>query len=252
MAYKLQLPRRHDGTRGEQRQRGRRRRRAQRRTVSRPHRRTDRQYRKNQGGRNRLTQRHSGAGVLGTAMLLVGENSRAVANGSRPSSSKSGVRGRKTSSRSRSTIGRTWSKPPSRRSKRISSKVLRLWSSSFSFKAAIATACVIPQSLLFTITSMVENISAYLMSLGEVDFGNFVQHSTQDTAIMMVPNRSRTGGSFARKGTPHSARLFRGRLARYLGQMPPDPGNVLGNPGRRKLAADISFLLRARCISPLA
>lgn len=63
-----------------------------------------------------------------------------------------------------------------------------MWPLSFFFKAAIATACVIRLSLLFTITSMVENISAYLMSLGEVNFGNFVQHSTQDTAIMMVPN----------------------------------------------------------------
>ena len=52
------------------------------------------------------------------------------------------------------------------------------------FKAAIATACVIPLSMLFTITGMVENrVSANLMSLGAIDFGIII-----DGAVIIVEN----------------------------------------------------------------
>ena len=52
------------------------------------------------------------------------------------------------------------------------------------FRAAIATACVIPLSMLFAITGMVENrVSANLMSLGAIDFGMII-----DGAVIIVEN----------------------------------------------------------------
>ncbi|WP_047309063.1 efflux RND transporter permease subunit [Rhodopseudomonas palustris] len=52
------------------------------------------------------------------------------------------------------------------------------------FKAAIATALVIPLAMLFTITGMFENkVSANLMSLGAIDFGIII-----DGAVIIVEN----------------------------------------------------------------
>ncbi|KXO80187.1 cation transporter [Acinetobacter venetianus] len=52
------------------------------------------------------------------------------------------------------------------------------------FRAALITACVIPLSMLFTLTGMTEqNISANLMSLGALDFGIIV-----DGAVVIVEN----------------------------------------------------------------
>ena len=52
------------------------------------------------------------------------------------------------------------------------------------FRAAFVTACVIPLSMLFTITGMVESrISGNLMSLGALDFGLIV-----DGAVIIVEN----------------------------------------------------------------
>jgi cobalt-zinc-cadmium resistance protein CzcA len=52
------------------------------------------------------------------------------------------------------------------------------------FKAAIATALVIPLSMLFTVTGMFENkVSANLMSLGAIDFGIII-----DGAVIIVEN----------------------------------------------------------------
>ena len=51
-------------------------------------------------------------------------------------------------------------------------------------RAALITACVIPLSMLFTITGMVENrVSGNLMSLGALDFGLIV-----DGAVIIVEN----------------------------------------------------------------
>lgn len=51
-------------------------------------------------------------------------------------------------------------------------------------RAALITACVIPLSMLFTLTGMVQqNISANLMSLGALDFGIIV-----DGAVVIVEN----------------------------------------------------------------
>ncbi|MDR7016035.1 CusA/CzcA family heavy metal efflux RND transporter [Acinetobacter sp. 3657] len=52
------------------------------------------------------------------------------------------------------------------------------------FRAALITACVIPLSMLFTLTGMAQqNISANLMSLGALDFGIIV-----DGAVVIVEN----------------------------------------------------------------
>ncbi|MFX6234583.1 efflux RND transporter permease subunit, partial [Acinetobacter baumannii] len=49
-------------------------------------------------------------------------------------------------------------------------------------RAAVATACIIPLSMLFTLTGMVEyKVSANLMSLGAIDFGIII-----DGAIIIV------------------------------------------------------------------
>src|SRR5690349_19366701 len=51
-------------------------------------------------------------------------------------------------------------------------------------RAAIVTACVVPLAMLFTITGMVEaRVSANLMSLGAIDFGIIV-----DGAVIIVEN----------------------------------------------------------------
>jgi cobalt-zinc-cadmium resistance protein CzcA len=51
-------------------------------------------------------------------------------------------------------------------------------------RAAIATACIIPLSMLFTMTGMVEHkVSANLMSLGAIDFGIII-----DGAVIIVEN----------------------------------------------------------------
>ena len=55
------------------------------------------------------------------------------------------------------------------------------------------TACVIPLSMLFTITGMVENkVSANLMSLGAIDFGIII-----DGAVIIVENCLRLLGARA-------------------------------------------------------
>ena len=51
-------------------------------------------------------------------------------------------------------------------------------------RAAVATACIIPLSMLFTMTGMVEyKVSANLMSLGAIDFGIII-----DGAVIIVEN----------------------------------------------------------------
>lgn len=65
------------------------------------------------------------------------------------------------------------------------------------FRAALVTALVIPITMLATITGMVEmNISANLMSLGALDFGLIV-----DGAVIIVENAVRRLGIATRIGT---------------------------------------------------
>ena len=69
-------------------------------------------------------------------------------------------------------------------------------------RAAIVTACVIPLSMLFTITGMVENrVSANLMSLGAIDFGIIV-----DGAVIIVENCLRLLAAGAAPARPAARR----------------------------------------------
>jgi cobalt-zinc-cadmium resistance protein CzcA len=127
--------------------------------------------------------------VIGTAMLLIGENSRAAAQkvaaklneiaGSLPE----GIVARPLYDRTRlvdATIATV--------EKNLVEGALLVIAVLFlilgNIRAALVTACVIPLSMLVTITGMVENrISANLMSLGAIDFGIIV-----DGAVIVVEN----------------------------------------------------------------
>jgi len=127
--------------------------------------------------------------VLGTAMLLIGENSRTVAQRVAAklkeiaASLPDGVIARTVYDRTNlvdATIATV--------AKNLLEGALLVIAVLFlilgNFRAAIATACVIPLSMLFTITGMLENrISANLMSLGAIDFGIIV-----DGAVIIVEN----------------------------------------------------------------
>ncbi|MBR0753505.1 CusA/CzcA family heavy metal efflux RND transporter [Bradyrhizobium jicamae] len=127
--------------------------------------------------------------VLGTAMLLIGENSRTVAQ--------------RVSSRIRE-IGRSLPEGVTvhvvyDRTRLVEATiatvrnnlvegallvVVVLFLTLGNFKAAIATACVIPLAMLFAITGMVQTrVSANLMSLGAIDFGIII-----DGAVIIVEN----------------------------------------------------------------
>jgi heavy metal efflux system protein len=127
--------------------------------------------------------------VLGTAMLLIGENSRTVAQRVAAklkeivASLPEGVIARTVYDRTNlvdATIATV--------AKNLLEGALLVIAVLFlilgNFRAAIATACVIPLAMLFTITGMLENrISANLMSLGAIDFGIIV-----DGAVIIVEN----------------------------------------------------------------
>ena len=127
--------------------------------------------------------------VLGTAMLLIGENSRAVAQRVAAKledvkkSLPEGVVARTVYDRTRlveATIETV--------EKNLVEGALLVIAVLFlvlgNIRAAIVTACVIPLAMLFTITGMVETrVSANLMSLGAIDFGIIV-----DGAVIIVEN----------------------------------------------------------------
>jgi cobalt-zinc-cadmium resistance protein CzcA len=127
--------------------------------------------------------------VLGTAMLLIGENSRAVANrvaarlGEIARSLPDGVIARTVYDRTDlvdATI-RTVQKNLIEGALLVIAVLFLILGN---IRAAIVTACVIPLAMLFTITGMVETrVSANLMSLGAIDFGIIV-----DGAVIIVEN----------------------------------------------------------------
>ena len=127
--------------------------------------------------------------VIGTAMLLIGENSRTAAQrvaarlAEVERSLPEGVVARAFYDRTKlvdATI-RTVEKNLLEGALLV---VVVLFLILGNFRAAFVTACVIPLSMLFTITGMVENhISANLMSLGAIDFGIIV-----DGAVIVVEN----------------------------------------------------------------
>jgi cobalt-zinc-cadmium resistance protein CzcA len=127
--------------------------------------------------------------VLGTAMLLIGENSRAVAQRVSAKlreiakSLPEGVVARAVYDRTHlveATIETV--------QKNLLEGALLVIAILFlilgNMRAAIVTACVIPLSMLLTITGMVETrVSANLMSLGAIDFGIII-----DGAVIIVEN----------------------------------------------------------------
>jgi cobalt-zinc-cadmium resistance protein CzcA len=127
--------------------------------------------------------------VLGTAMLLIGENSRTVAQGVAAKlreigrSLPEGVIAHTVYDRTRlveATIATV-------RNNLFEGAILViavLFLILGNIRAAVATACVIPLSMLFAISGMVENrVSANLMSLGAIDFGIII-----DGAVIIVEN----------------------------------------------------------------
>jgi heavy metal efflux system protein len=127
--------------------------------------------------------------VVGTAMMLMGENSRAVAdrvdekmkeiNRSLPP----GVVARTLYDRS-VLVDATIDTVKKNLFEGALLVVAILFALLGNWRAALITTCVIPLSLLFTVTGMVTNkVSANLMSLGALDFGLIV-----DGAVIIVEN----------------------------------------------------------------
>ncbi len=127
--------------------------------------------------------------VLGTAMLLIGENSRTVAQrvaarlDEIAKSLPEGVVARAVYDRTHlveATI-RTVEKNLVEGAALVIAVLFLILGN---IRAALITACVIPLSMLFTISGMVESkVSANLMSLGAIDFGIIV-----DGAVIIVEN----------------------------------------------------------------
>jgi cobalt-zinc-cadmium resistance protein CzcA len=127
--------------------------------------------------------------VVGTAMLLVGENSRTVSQrvaaklDEAARSLPDGIVARVLYDRTR-LVEATIATVEKNLLEGALLVIVILFLILGNFKAAIATACVIPLSMLFTITGMVENkVSANLMSLGAIDFGIII-----DGAVIIVEN----------------------------------------------------------------
>ncbi len=127
--------------------------------------------------------------VLGTAMLLIGENSRTVAQRVAAKlkaigrSLPDGVIAHTVYDRTR-LVEATVETVRNNLVEGALLVVVVLFLTLGNFRAAIATACVIPLAMLFAITGMVENrVSANLMSLGAIDFGIII-----DGAVIIVEN----------------------------------------------------------------
>ncbi|HEY4167127.1 MAG TPA: CusA/CzcA family heavy metal efflux RND transporter [Reyranella sp.] len=127
--------------------------------------------------------------VIGTTMLLIGENSRTVAQrvGKRldeiAASLPDGVTARAIYDRTR-LVEATIATVEKNLVEGALLVVVVLFLILGNFRAAFITACVIPLSMLITVTGMVQTrISANLMSLGAIDFGIIV-----DGAVIVVEN----------------------------------------------------------------
>jgi len=120
--------------------------------------------------------------VLGTAMLLIGDNSRAVAQAV-AKSLPDGVVTKTVYDRTR-LVEATIATVERNLVEGAILVIAILFLILGNIRAAIVTACVIPLAMLFTITGMVETrVSANLMSLGAIDFGIIV-----DGAVIIVEN----------------------------------------------------------------
>lgn len=127
--------------------------------------------------------------VLGTAMLLIGENSRTVAQRI-AAKLKEIAKSLPDGVVAKAVYDRTHLVEETVKTvaKNLIEGALLVIAVLFlilgNFRAAIATACVIPLAMLFTISGMVETkVSANLMSLGAIDFGIII-----DGAVIIVEN----------------------------------------------------------------
>ncbi|OYX87969.1 MAG: CusA/CzcA family heavy metal efflux RND transporter, partial [Xanthobacter sp. 35-67-6] len=127
--------------------------------------------------------------VLGTTMLLIGENSRTVAQRVEKRleevsrSLPEGVVARAVYDRSH-LVEATIATVEKNLVEGALFVIAVLFALLGNIRAALVTACVIPLAMLFTITGMVENkVSANLMSLGAIDFGIII-----DGAVIIVEN----------------------------------------------------------------
>jgi cobalt-zinc-cadmium resistance protein CzcA len=127
--------------------------------------------------------------VIGTTMLLIGENSRAAASLVKKRlddiarSLPDGVTTRAIYDRTQ-LVDATIATVETNLLEGALLVIVVLFLVLGNFRAAFVTACVIPLSMLITVTGMVENrVSANLMSLGAIDFGIIV-----DGAVIVVEN----------------------------------------------------------------
>ena len=127
--------------------------------------------------------------VLGTAMLLIGDNSRTVSQRVTlrleeiAKSLPEGLAARTIYDRTH-LVEATIATVEKNLLEGALLVIVVLFLILGNFKAAIATALVIPLAMLFTITGMVQNkVSANLMSLGAIDFGIII-----DGAVIIVEN----------------------------------------------------------------
>lgn len=127
--------------------------------------------------------------VLGTAMLLIGENGRTVAQRVAAKLERiqktlpEGISLRAVYDRTH-LIDATIATVEKNLLEGALLVIVILFLILGNFKAAFATALVIPLSMLFTVTGMFENkVSANLMSLGAIDFGIII-----DGAVIIVEN----------------------------------------------------------------
>jgi heavy metal efflux system protein len=127
--------------------------------------------------------------VLGTVFMLMGENSRAVSRRAAErlaqvaKSLPQGVIARTVYDRT-SLVDKAIATVSKNLAEGAILVIVILFLFLGNIRAALITACVIPLSMLFTITGMVANkVSGNLMSLGALDFGLIV-----DGAVIIVEN----------------------------------------------------------------
>ncbi|MDV6315314.1 CusA/CzcA family heavy metal efflux RND transporter [Idiomarina sp. HP20-50] len=134
--------------------------------------------------------------VLGTAMMLIGENSRVVAQKVAEKlkqvqhSLPDGVVAEPIYNRT-SLVDKTIDTVEKNLFEGAVLVIVVLFILLGNVRAALITACVIPLSMLFAVTGMVTNkVSGNLMSLGAIDFGIIV-----DGAVIVVENALRRLGN---------------------------------------------------------
>ncbi|MBR9910289.1 MAG: CusA/CzcA family heavy metal efflux RND transporter [Gammaproteobacteria bacterium] len=145
--------------------------------------------------------------VLGTAMMLIGENSRAVARDvatkltAIQASLPGGVVAEPVYDRT-ALVDRAIATVSKNLLEGALLVIVVLFALLGNLRAALITAAVIPLSMLMTITGMVRTgVSANLMSLGALDFGLIV-----DGAVIIVENAVRRLAEAQHNGTTQSLR----------------------------------------------